>query len=188
MTETPTRYRKKPVEIEAMVFDGTPVTATPIIDWALANGVTINFRCDSGEQCRRGLHDLRIPTLEGAMTASPGDVIIRGVQGEFYPCKPDIFAATYAPPADDKSGRYEDFDSFDAAQHDAVIIQDARFDVWVAFQTDGGDWLAVRPRNEGEEPSGEDDDRWRPLGPEDVEGLSYPISVVETATAFGREA
>lgn len=36
-----------------------------------------------------------ITTLEGAMTASPGDWIIKGVKGEFYPCKPDIFAATY---------------------------------------------------------------------------------------------
>ncbi len=38
-----------------------------------------------------------IPTLEGDMTASVGDFIIKGVQGEFYPCKPDIFLATYEP-------------------------------------------------------------------------------------------
>jgi hypothetical protein len=38
-----------------------------------------------------------IDTLEGTMTASPGDFVVRGVQGEFYPCKPDIFAATYDP-------------------------------------------------------------------------------------------
>ena len=38
---------------------------------------------------------LKINTLEGCMEASPGDWIIRGVQGEFYPCKPDIFEATY---------------------------------------------------------------------------------------------
>jgi hypothetical protein len=40
---------------------------------------------------------LIIHTLEGAMTASVGDWIIRGVKGEFYPCKPDIFEATYEP-------------------------------------------------------------------------------------------
>jgi len=40
---------------------------------------------------------LDIPTLEGVMHASPGDWIIRGIQGELYPCKPDIFAATYEP-------------------------------------------------------------------------------------------
>jgi hypothetical protein len=38
---------------------------------------------------------LYIPTLEGTHAADPGDWIIRGVKGEFYPCKPDIFAATY---------------------------------------------------------------------------------------------
>jgi hypothetical protein len=40
-----------------------------------------------------------IPTLEGVVVASPGDWIIRGVKGEFYPCKPDIFEATYEPEA-----------------------------------------------------------------------------------------
>jgi hypothetical protein len=43
---------------------------------------------------RRG-EDLLIPTLEGDMLAVPGDWIIRGIKGEFYPCKPDIFEATY---------------------------------------------------------------------------------------------
>jgi hypothetical protein len=38
-----------------------------------------------------------IPTLEGTMAANPGDYIIRGVAGEFYPCKPDIFERTYEP-------------------------------------------------------------------------------------------
>lgn len=41
--------------------------------------------------------DIAIPTLEGTMIASPGDWIITGVKGEIYPCKPDIFAATYEP-------------------------------------------------------------------------------------------
>lgn len=44
---------------------------------------------------------LVIPALEGYHTASPGDWIIRGIKGEFYPCKPDIFEATYDPAADD---------------------------------------------------------------------------------------
>jgi hypothetical protein len=43
---------------------------------------------------------LDIPTLEGTMRAEQGDWIIRGVHGEFYPCKPDIFAATYEPAED----------------------------------------------------------------------------------------
>ena len=40
---------------------------------------------------------LKIPTLEGVMTAQVGDYIIKGVHGEFYPCKPDIFKETYEP-------------------------------------------------------------------------------------------
>ena len=98
---SPKRFRKKPVEIEAMQFDGAPSTATPIIDWALANDVTIGYHCPDGDACRRDSHVLLVSTLEGSMSALPGDWIIRGVQGEFYPCKPDIFAATYEPVDDE---------------------------------------------------------------------------------------
>lgn len=85
------RYRKKPVEIEAVHYDGTNR------DEAAA----FMGRTGKVEQTKlpgpgRGLHDgIVIRTLEGDMTASVGDWIIRGVQGELYPCKPDIFAATY---------------------------------------------------------------------------------------------
>ncbi len=91
------KYRKKPVEIEAMQWDGTAAGATPIIDWALSNGGSVTYRCDGPGGCpgTEGSHYLVIETLEGSMLASPGDFIIRGVANEFYPCKPDIFAATY---------------------------------------------------------------------------------------------
>ncbi len=96
----PQQYRKKPVVITAMRWDGTAESATPIINWVLANGSTARFSCsqpDSGP-CRPGKpHSIAIDTLEGSMHASPGDYVIRGVQSEFYPCKPDIFAATYEP-------------------------------------------------------------------------------------------
>ena len=87
------KYRKKPVEIEAMRWDGTAEGATPIIEWS---GWDVNYWCDEGG-CggTEGNHYLAIPTLEGRMLASPGDWIIKGVQGEFYPCKPDIFEQTY---------------------------------------------------------------------------------------------
>ena len=85
-------YRKKPVVIEAMHWDGYSVTATVIIDWMLANGGTARYH--------DGPSALSIDTLEGTMTAAPGDWVIKGVKGEFYPCKPDIFVATYDP-ADD---------------------------------------------------------------------------------------
>ena len=79
----PTKFRKKPVVIEAMQWPGdTPETRVAVREFVDAN---ID---ESGG-------GLKIETLEGWMTVSPGDWIIRGVQGEFYPCKPDIFAATY---------------------------------------------------------------------------------------------
>ena len=86
-------YRKKPVVIEAMEWDGAVNSATVIIDWMLANGGTARYH--------DGPSALSIDTLEGTMTAVPGDWIIRGVKGEFYPCKPDIFEATYEPAADE---------------------------------------------------------------------------------------
>lgn len=92
------QYRKKPVVIEARQWDGTARTATPIIDWILQqHGETATYQCDSPRDCPNTEHRIAIPTLEGTMTADEGDWIIRGVQGEFYPCKPDIFDATYEP-------------------------------------------------------------------------------------------
>lgn len=76
-----TKYRKKPVEIEAIVWTGDN----------LAEALSFVNTGDVGKSGDRFV----IKTLEGDMTASPGDFIIRGVQGEFYPCKPDIFDATY---------------------------------------------------------------------------------------------
>lgn len=77
------RYRKKPIEIEALRFDGT--NAQMIVRWMGARYVSTGVNGDI----------LHIETLEGVMRADIGDWIICGVKGEFYPCKPDIFAATY---------------------------------------------------------------------------------------------
>lgn len=89
------KYRKKPVVIDAMEWDGTAAGATPIIDWVLAGGGTARYHDHSDPgQMDNGID---IDTLEGTMNASPTDWVIRGVQGEFYPVKPDIFAATYDP-------------------------------------------------------------------------------------------
>ena len=92
------RFRKKPVEIDAMPWDGTAEGATPIIDWILANGGTARFACsqpESGPYKPEKPHTIAIDTLEGTMHTSPGDWVIRGLQGEFYPCKPGIFTDTY---------------------------------------------------------------------------------------------
>lgn len=93
------RYRKKPVEIEAVQWDGTADGATRIIDWILSSGATATYTCSNPDRCSETHgdtpHSISIRTLEGDMRADLRDWIIKGVQGEFYPCKPDIFAATY---------------------------------------------------------------------------------------------
>ena len=82
------KYRKKPVVIEAIQWKGGEfLPMIPNLPWlcdAINNG-TIQHDEDG----------LTIGTLEGRLTVSPGDWIIRGIKGEIYPCKPDIFAATY---------------------------------------------------------------------------------------------
>lgn len=76
------KYRKKPVVIEAMQL--THDTQHEVSAWS--DGEVLNIGRDPL---------LSISTLEGVRAANHGDWIIKGVQGEFYPCKPDIFAATY---------------------------------------------------------------------------------------------
>jgi hypothetical protein len=72
------QFKKKPVTIEAMQWIG---------DW---KNISSFVKCAQNQN-----DELLIPTLEGVMTAKIGDWIIKGVKGEFYPCKPDIFEATY---------------------------------------------------------------------------------------------
>jgi hypothetical protein len=83
------KYRKKPVVIEAVQWDGTRETfLTMFPDTRPEDGTFVLGR---GQD--RG--SMYIRTLEGTHRADPGDWIIQGVQGEFYPCKPDIFEQTY---------------------------------------------------------------------------------------------
>ncbi len=86
------QFRKMPVVIEAMPFDGSWASAKPILDW-MVEGWPIDRSRPSWGDFDGGR--ITIWTLEGEMTASVGDWIIRGVKGEYYPCKPDIFEATY---------------------------------------------------------------------------------------------
>ncbi|QZA69659.1 hypothetical protein 035JT004_161 [Bacillus phage 035JT004] len=80
------KYRKKPVEVEAFLFDVDPAP-----DWFIektnSREIVLGYEMDS-VFCL-------IPTLEGQMYGSAGDYIIKGIQGEIYPCKADIFEATY---------------------------------------------------------------------------------------------
>jgi len=90
---TPTKYRKKPVVIEAMRNDGEIGTTAEILDWI--NGGPGEFGPATYDLTGRPGMAIHIATLEGVMRADVGDFIIRGVNGEFYPCKPDVFAKTY---------------------------------------------------------------------------------------------
>lgn len=84
----PRKFRKKPVVIEA-------------VQWTGGNDAEVRAFCDTATFAYtavafpQSVAGLAIRTLEGEMRADVGDWIIRGIKGEFYPCKPDIFAATY---------------------------------------------------------------------------------------------
>lgn len=83
------KFRKKPIVIEAVEWTGEKDAADAILmlaDDKEDEDASILF-CDDGS--------LEIPTLEGEMRADPGDWIIKGVRGELYPCKPEIFEETY---------------------------------------------------------------------------------------------
>lgn len=97
------KYRKKPVVVEAVQWDGKNLMEIE----CFRKGVSLHgFRMSIAENTQefwrqeeyeriveeKGLH---IRTLEGEMKANVGDYIIKGVNGEFYPCKPDIFEKTY---------------------------------------------------------------------------------------------
>lgn len=82
------KYRKKPVIIEAIQWDGNNAKE-------IMNFCTCDYSTISSESGFLKDAELIIHTLEGDMKASVGDYIIKGVQGEFYPCKPNIFEETY---------------------------------------------------------------------------------------------
>lgn len=88
------KYRKKPVIVEAERFGG--LNKKRIEEFM---GVPLKYELESETAFLAGqgppIFSLIIPTLEGDMKAMLGDWIIKGVKGEFYPCKPDIFESTY---------------------------------------------------------------------------------------------
>lgn len=81
----PKRYRKKPVAIEAMQL--TENNIEEVGDWISDHDINVGGT----------MRYVEIHTLEGVMRADIGDWVIKGVKGEFYPCKPDVFEATYEP-------------------------------------------------------------------------------------------
>ncbi len=86
------KYRKRPVEVNAVQWTGKNLSE--ILDFCpVAKHTIIDTAWEVGKGAPHIL--VKIPTLEGDHYASVGDYIIRGVKGEFYPCKPDIFEQTY---------------------------------------------------------------------------------------------
>lgn len=83
------KFRKKPVEVEAYQFNGED-NYKDLLKWMNRLAPTAEPWIYDGQ-----IRGLLINTLEGTMTANVGDYIIQGVNGEFYPCKPDIFNKTY---------------------------------------------------------------------------------------------
>lgn len=81
------KYRKKPAIIEAIQFFDDAETLSKISDF-MNDEIRVDYKNPSKPV-------LKIKTLEGVMSANIGDYIIKGVKGEFYPCKPDIFEMTY---------------------------------------------------------------------------------------------
>lgn len=82
------KFRKKPIVVDAIQFDGC--NHDEIREFS-------EGACVSCKPWKEAYAWLKIETLEGCMEATIGDWIIRGIKGEFYPCKPDIFEATYEP-------------------------------------------------------------------------------------------
>lgn len=93
----PKCYRKKPVKVQAMHFatNNEKGPGAPCMD-AIVLWINQGKRPEEWHAWHNDT-DIFIDTLEGVMTANCYDYIIKGVQGEVYPCKPDIFAETYEP-------------------------------------------------------------------------------------------
>lgn len=89
------RYKKKPVEIEAFQMTPEVVTAHIMDHIPLPFGVRIGCHETYPPERKVRSWTLYIETLEGRMRVEPDDWIIRGIKGELYPCKPDIFTETY---------------------------------------------------------------------------------------------
>lgn len=110
-------YQKVPVEVEAMQFPTAPASGRDVMEvplWMVSEGwpwLTGNalepekLKGANSDGCGIWIRPIdgafMIRTLEGDMKVSSGDWVIRGVKGEFYPCKPDVFARTYVEVAQD---------------------------------------------------------------------------------------
>lgn len=91
MTIVPRRYQKRPIQIQALQFTDN-VSADAIAKWGGSPPISLGIDPADGT-----CYGIEIETPEGTMIASLGNWVIQGIQGEFYPCRADIFEATYEP-------------------------------------------------------------------------------------------
>ena len=136
-----TQYRKKPVAVEAVQFNG--LNPTEIKDFVGENCVVEIYDNEVTPPVAR----IVIHTLEGDMKVSDGDYIIKGVKGEFYPCKPDIFEQTYESVETHKEQPSLPSDIDEAAEKYSENIlannEDLQDAIEDAFKA-GAEWMAGR--------------------------------------------
>lgn len=89
------RYKKKPVEVEAITFEELVAYGLKAKGACLHNGIPWSFNYERQPITHENDDCYLIPTLEGTMKFHRGDMLITGIQGEIYPCRADIFAETY---------------------------------------------------------------------------------------------
>ena len=165
------KFRKKPVVIDAVRWDGTEECLCKIALPFLSDGHQ-GFehlpRAPDDAHVHNGIGycppvgEIYIPTLEGKMTAKPGDWIIRGVKGEFYPCKHDIFAATYEPTSREVSvpeeliklcritlGAFEEAQGRERTPLSDMACSMARFILSLNAAPQGGQEQSFAPSHEG---------------------------------------
>lgn len=112
------KYRKRPVVVEAARWDGMTL-----------DGKTLRESLE-GEWFRDG-EIVTIKTLEGNMKANPGDWIIKGINGKFYPCKNDIFEKTYEINHDSKDDSMEISETVNG-----TVIRVGTNDIWIEWKED----------------------------------------------------
>ncbi|WP_218929048.1 hypothetical protein [Actinomyces bowdenii] len=148
-TTIPARFVKRSVTVEAARLPEDPAQRRAVYRWVEEHvgsfTPTAPEAATSGIAIDPGTGHVLIATLEGVMIAQPGDWIIRGVRGEFYPCKHEIFQATYQhaplPGADGETGA-----AIDVVAHDALGKRQRDL-LWEDYPEIGEhDWAAVVER------------------------------------------
>lgn len=124
------KYRKKQLIIDAEPVSGLlkSISESGLASWPPWLGARVGRGVEIGDG------SILIGTLEGTMRAGPGDMIICGVKGELYPCKPDVFAATYEPVrVDEKLYLYEVTIDFFPSGRDMLTVVASAIDQAIAL-------------------------------------------------------